>query len=123
MTEKIYTIKNNVIINNYDDARKFVSEKFDLHFGNLDQFGRAQWKLFLIQYNPRVVGKMYATGSINFITNWAHVTDYNDLEEFISPDIEHGGIDELLVQMIKKRDVEEYLFNEETIFYEGELQF
>jgi len=123
MAEKIYTIKNNVIINNYDDARKFVSEKFVLHFGNIDKYGRAQWKLFSVNYSPYVVGKMYATGSINFITNWAHVTDCNDLEEFISPDIEHGGIDELLVQMIEKRDVEEYLFNEETIVYEGELQF
>jgi len=70
-----------------------------------------------------VVGKMYAEGSINFITNWAHVTDCDDLEVFISPDIEHGGIDELLVQMIEKRDVEEYLFNEPQIEYEGELQF
>ncbi len=123
MTEKIYTIKNNVIINNYDDAREFVSEKFVLHFGKLDQFGRAQWKLFAVKNNPYVVGKMYAEGSINFITNWAHVTDCDDLEVFISPDIEHGGIDELLVQMIEKRDVEEYLFNEPQIEYEGELQF
>ena len=123
MAEKIFTIKNNVIINNYDDAREFVSEKFVLHFGKLDQFGRAQWKLFAVKNNPYVVGKMYAEGSINFITNWAHVTDCNDLEVFISPDIEHGGIDELLVQMIEKRDVEEYLFNEPQIEYEGELQF
>jgi hypothetical protein len=123
MAEKIYTIKNNVIINNYDDAREFVSEKFVLHFGKLDQFGRAQWKLFAVKNNPYVVGKMYAEGSINFITNWAHVTDCDDLEVFISPDIEHGGIDELLVQMIEKRDVEEYLFNEPQIEYEGELQF
>tara|TARA_B100000497_G_C7478734_1_gene294154 strand:- start:47 stop:418 length:372 start_codon:yes stop_codon:yes gene_type:complete len=123
MTEKIFTIKNNVIINNYDDARKFVSENFVLHFGNIDKYGRAQWKLFSVKFNPYVVGKMYAEGSINFITNWAHVTDCDDLEVFISPDIEHGGIDELLVQMIEKRDVEEYLFNEPTIEYEGELQF
>ena len=123
MAEKIYTIKNNVIINNYDDAREFVSENFVLHFGNIDQFGRAQWKLFAVKNNPYVVGKMYAEGSINFITNWAHVTDCDDLEVFISPDIEHGGIDELLVQMIEKRDVEEYLFNEPQIEYEGELQF
>ena len=123
MAEKIYTIKNKVIINNYDDAREFVSEKFVLHFGKLDQFGRAQWKLFAVKNNPYVVGKMYAEGSINFITNWAHVTDCDDLEVFISPDIEHGGIDELLVQMIEKRDVEEYLFNEPQIEYEGELQF
>ena len=123
MTKKIFTIKNKVIINNYDDARKFISENFVVHFGKLDQFGRAQWKVFSVKNNPYVVGEMYATGSINFITNWAHVSDCDKLEEFISPDIEHGGIDELLVQMIEKRDVEEYLFNEPTIMYEGELQF
>ena len=40
---------------------------------------------------------------LTLLTNWAHVTDCNDLEVFISPDIEHGGIDELLVQMIEKK--------------------
>lgn len=123
MTEKIFTIENNVIINNYDDAREFVSKNFVVHFGKLDQFGRAQWKLFSVKNNPYKVCKLYATGSINFITNWVHVSDFDKLEKFISPDIEHGGIDELLVQMIEKRDVEEYLFNEPTIMYEGELQF
>jgi len=43
--------------------------------------------------------KIYADGNINFISNWAHVSNSTPLEAFLD-DFEIGGIDESLVRMI-----------------------
>jgi len=123
MNEQTFTTKDGkVVITNPYKALEFLSDNFIIHFGNPDTNGRAEWKLFkLIDVNTPDV-KIYADGNINFISNWAHVSNSTPLEAFLD-DFEIGGIDESLVRMIESRADECTLLNEPKLRYEDYFTF
>ena len=113
-------------ITNPYKALEFLSDNFIIHFGNPDTNGRAEWKLFKIiplsEINKQVDVKIYADGNINFISNWAHVSNSTPLEAFLD-DFEIGGIDESLVRMIESRADDCTLLNEPKLRYEDYFTF
>jgi len=123
MNEQTFTTKDGkVVITNPYKALEFLSDNFIIHFGNPDTNGRAEWKLFkLIDVNTPDV-KIYADGNINFISNWAHVSNSTPLEAFLD-DFEIGGIDESLVRMIESRADDCTLLNEPKLRYEDYFTF
>jgi hypothetical protein len=123
MNKQTFTTKDGkVVITNPYKALEFLSDNFIIHFGNPDTNGRAEWKLFkLIDVNTPDV-KIYADGNINFISNWAHVSNSTPLEAFLD-DFEIGGIDESLVRMIESRADDCTLLNEPKLRYEDYFTF
>ena len=120
--EQVITEDGKVVITNPYKALEFLSDNFIIHFGNPDTNGRAEWKLFkLIDVNTPDV-KIYADGNINFISNWAHVSNSTPLEAFLD-DFEIGGIDESLVRMIESRADDCTLLNEPKLRYEDYFTF
>ena len=123
MNKQTFTTKDGkVVITNPYKALEFLSDNFIIPFGNPDTNGRAEWKLFkLIDVNTPDV-KIYADGNINFISNWAHVSNSTPLEAFLD-DFEIGGIDESLVRMIESRADDCTLLNEPKLRYEDYFTF
>jgi len=121
MNEQTFIKKDGTkVITDYDKALEFLSDNFIIHFGNPDTKGRADWKLFKHRYTKegaRVDVKEYASGNINFISNWAHVSNCYELEALID-DAEIGGIHEILVKMIESRADEYSLVEEPKLRYE-----
>ena len=124
MNKQTFTVKDGkVVITDYDKALEFLSKNFIIHFGNPDTGGRAEWKLFKNIYNdPKLDFKEYASGSINFISNWAHASNYRQLEAFMD-DAEIDGIDNILVKMIESRAVEYSLLEEPKLPYADYFTF
>ena len=124
MNEQTFTLKDGkVVITDYDKALEFLSKNFIIHFGNPDTNGRAEWKLFKNIYNnPKLDFKEYASGYINFISNWAHVSNCYELEPLMD-DAEIGGIHEILVKMIESRADEYSLVEEPKLRYEDYFTF
>ena len=129
MNEQTFTTKDGkVVITNPYKALEFLSNNFIIHFGNPDTNGRAEWKLFKIIQNEKYFSsvpidvKIYADGNINFISNWAHVSNSTPLEAFLD-DFEIGGIDESLVRMIESRADDCTLLNEPKLRYEDYFTF
>ena len=127
MNEQTFTTKDGkVVITNPYKALEFLSDNFIIHFGNPDTNGRAEWKLFKIiplsEINKQVDVKIYADGNINFISNWAHVSNSTPLEAFLD-DFEIGGIDESLVRMIESRADDCTILNEPKLRYEDYFTF
>ena len=120
MNEQTFIKKDGkMVITNYNKALKFLSETFIIHFGNPDTNGRAEWKLFKNTYNdPKLDFKEYASGNINFISNWAHVSNSYELEAFLD-DNQIGGIHEILVKMIEGRGE----YDEPKLRYEDYFTF
>ena len=131
MNEQTFTTKDGkVVITNPYKALEFLSDNFIIHFGNPDTNGRAEWKLFKMTPNVKYLDlisspidvKVYADGNINFISNWAHVSNSTPLEAFLD-DFEIGGIDESLVRMIESRADDCTILNEPKLRYEDYFTF
>lgn len=86
-------------IKNAQEFKRYIRENYSIIFWNIGCNGRANWEITHDKYSTLV-----AEGSINFITNFAHVNGFEYFENayYIADDVETENI---IVDMIEAREI------------------
>ncbi len=121
--QPLFYITNKAKITSEDLAKKFICEYYIVHFGNVSSDGRAEWRMYELVRDENGndtfdLSGLSATGSINLISNYAHVNDCERLNKIIDDYEWPETVEDLIVSLLEKRGDDFLLFREPTIpFY------